>query len=375
MERLLEKAQAPDWVKEELDRCCRILEKNMERFQTDFPSACATNGKYRIKKNDDWTNGFWTGMLWLAWQYTGKEKFKELAQKNLVSFEQRLRDHFILDHHDIGFLYSLSTGAGYRLLKDERQKQVFLQAADVLAARFQEKGGFIQAWGKMGAEKEYRLIIDSLMNLPLLYRAWQISGKRRYKEIADSHYDKVLHNIIREDYSTYHTFYFDPETGLPDHGATHQGFSDQSCWARGQAWAILGIPLHGRVSGDGMTEEDREIHRKITEYFEAHIPSDGVPYWDLIFPEGSDQPKDSSALAIAACGMLEIGNSKRGIQMLQTLKEQASGEDDPDSEGILLHGVYAYAEGKGVDEPNLWGDYFYMEGLCRLCDAKWQPYW
>ena len=374
MEKLVDRKQAPDWVKSELDRICSILGKNMIRFETNFPSACATNGKYRIKKNDDWTNGFWTGMLWMAYEYTGKETFKELAYENLKSFEKRLEEHFILDHHDIGFLYSLSVGAGYRILKEEHWKDVLLRAADVLVSRFQERGGFIQAWGKMGEEKEYRLIIDSLLNLPLLYRASELSHDPSYKEKAEIHYQNVIKNIVREDYSTYHTFYFNKETGLPDHGATHQGFSDQSCWARGQAWAILGMPLHARISGEGMSKEERELYEKIVEYFETHLPVDKMPYWDLIFMDG-DQPRDSSALAIVACGMLEMKNEKRAKEMLLTLKELASSKVDPQSEGLLLHGVYAYAEGKGVDEPNLWGDYFYMEALCRIYDPEWEPYW
>ena len=168
---------------------------------------------------------------------------------------------------------------------------------------------------------------------------------------------------------------FDTETGLPDHGATQQGFSDQSCWARGQAWAILGIPLHARISGEGMPEEERALYKNVTAYFEEHLPPDGMPYWDLVFTEGSDQPRDSSALAVAACGMLEYGNKERGLDMLRTLTDLASTKQEKDPEGLLLHGVYSYMEGKGVDEPDMWGDYFYMEALCRVCDPKWKPYW
>lgn len=362
-------------VKKELNRCCEVLSKNMQRFGEDFPSACAANGKYRIKKNDDWTNGFWTGMQWLAYQYTGEEKYRTLACANIQSFRKRLDDHFILDHHDIGFLYSLSVVAGYQILKEEEWKPVILQAADVLASRFQEKGGFIQAWGKMGAENEYRLIIDSLLNLPLLYKAGELSGKDSYIKIAETHYDRVIHNIVRDDFSTYHTFYFDQETGEPNHGATHQGFSDQSCWARGQAWAILGMPLHKRLSGKDFTEEEKVLYENIVKYFEDHLPADKMPYWDLIFSDGSEQPRDSSALAIAACGMLEMGRVEQAKEMLKVLKEGASSEGEPENEGILLHGVYAYAENKGVDEPNLWGDYFYMEALYRLWNPEWEPFW
>lgn len=90
------------WAGRELDRICGVIKKNMDRYGTDFPSACATNGRYRIKKNDDWTNGFWTGMLWMAYLYTGDGSYKELAMKNVESFGERLKEHFVLDHHDIG---------------------------------------------------------------------------------------------------------------------------------------------------------------------------------------------------------------------------------------------------------------------------------
>ncbi len=362
------------WAGRELDRICGVIKKNMDRYGTDFPSACATNGRYRIKKNDDWTNGFWTGMLWMAYLYTGDGSYKELAMKNVESFGERLKEHFVLDHHDIGFLYSPSAAAAWRVTGDDRLKDMITDAADVLAGRFQERGGFIQAWGKMGAEKEYRLIIDSLLNLPLLYTAAEITGNERYREIAGRHYRNVVDCIVREDGSTYHTYYFDKATGAPAYGATHQGYSDYSCWARGQAWAVYGIPLHARVSGEALTQAERETYHRIVEYFETHLPADGMPYWDLVFTDRDNQPRDSSALAIAACGMMETGNLKRAEEMLKTCRDMASSEYEPDNEGLLLHGVYAYSEGKGVDEPNLWGDFFYMEGLLRLLRRDWIPF-
>ena len=359
----------------ELQRACRVIEQGMERYGADFPSACATGGIYRIKKNDDWTNGFWTGMLWLAYQFTGREAFKKLALEHISSFEKRLEDHFVLDHHDIGFLYSPSVVYGYKITGDDRLKAVILQAADVLASRFQEKGEFIQAWGKLGDEKEYRLIIDSLLNLPLLYTAYAISGDERYRRIAGLHYKTVIDNIVREDGSTYHTFYFDRETGAPKCGATHQGFSDNSCWARGQAWALLGMPLHARISRRAFTASEEQIYGRVSGYFESHLPADGMPYWDLIFADGSGEPRDSSALAVAACAYLERGERERAARAVEILRDQASTAGQPGAEGLLLHGVYAYAEGKGVDEPNLWGDYFYMEALYRLWNQEWEPCW
>ncbi|WP_213356187.1 glycoside hydrolase family 88 protein [Enterococcus casseliflavus] len=367
------------WLADKITACIQQIEKNSQRFGTQFPSACATNGKYRLKGNDDWTNGFWTGMLWLAYEWTKEKNFLTRAMENIDSFQTRLDDHFVLDHHDIGFLYSLSAGAGYKITGDEHCKQEVIRAADVLLARFQEKGEFIQAWGTYGDPQEYRLIIDSLLNLPLLFAATQLSGEPRYAEAASKHYQTVRKTVIKNDATTFHTYYFDPETGQPSHGATHQGNSDQSIWARGQSWAILGLPLNESYLH---SQPFPENYPQIVEVFLAHLPADLVPYWDFDFNDQHPAEKDSSALAIAACGLLEAEKmeaypdaQKMAKGMLYQLGEQYAASQVPENEGLLLHGVYAHAEGKGIDEPNLWGDYFYLEGLIRLALPNWQRYW
>lgn len=367
------------WLSAQIDFCVQQIQKNMQRFGTDFPSACATNGKYRIKPNDDWTNGFWTGMLWLAYEWTGGEEFKERAMENIQSFQQRLDNHFVLDHHDIGFLYSPSAGAGYHLTGDTLCRSELLQAAEVLIARFQEMGNFIQAWGGYGDPKEYRLIIDSLINLPLLFEASKLSGNPKYANIAVKHYRTVLKTVIRENATTYHTYYFDPKSGKPTHGATHQGKSDDSIWARGQSWAVLGIPLNESCLGSiGVPR----IYSKIVDVFLENLPADLVPYWDFDFNDEHPSDKDSSALAIAACGLLEAEKltaypeaKALAAGMIYQLGELYTAKHSPENEGLLLHGVYAHAEGKGIDEPNLWGDYFYFEVLMRLAKPDWRRYW
>lgn len=368
-----------EWLEKQIDFCIQKLEKNMERYGTAFPSASATNGIYRIKPNDDWTNGFWTGMLWLAYEWTGNDRFLKRALENIQSFQQRLDDHFVLDHHDIGFLYSLSAGAGYRITGDEACKKELLQAADVLTARFQEQGNFIQAWGKCGDPKEYRLIIDSLINLPLLFEAAKISGNTSYAETAEKHYRTLLETVIRENATTFHTYYFDPTNGKPTHGATHQGNSDDSIWARGQSWAVLGIPLNEVSMGATVIPE---IYSSVVDVFIENLPSDLVPYWDFDFNDALPSEKDSSALAIAACGLLEASSldaypeaASIAAGMIYQLGELYTTKDLPENEGLLLHGVYAHGEGKGIDEPNLWGDYFYFEALMRLAKPEWQRYW
>lgn len=141
----------------------------------------------------------------------------------------------------MGFLYTLSCVAAYKLTGNETGKEAALMAADKLISRFQIKGEFIQAWGELGAKDNYRLIIDCLLNLPLLYWATEVSGDEKYAQIADKHTKTSLNNLIRGDNSTYHTFFFDPESGVPVKGVTHQGYKDGSAWARGQAWGIISI--------------------------------------------------------------------------------------------------------------------------------------
>lgn len=369
-------------IQQELDWICGKLKQQLARFGNRFPSACATNGKYRLKDNDDWTNGFWTAMLWMAYEYSKDHTFRDAAMQNIESFRQRLESHFVLDHHDIGFLYSLSVGAGHIITEDPELLKLLVAASEKLAARYQEKGRFIQAWGRMDDPKEYRLIVDSLLNLPLLFYTSDKAGILKYREIAENHFRTLISTIIREDASTYHTFFFHPESGIPAYGATHQGYSDNSCWARGQAWAVAGLPLVYRYSP---YKDFPLLYENITNYYLTHLPDDVVPYWDLSFEAGSNEPRDTSALAIAVCGLLETAALSEGTYrekllelstgMLSVLRNGWTSKDHPDIEGILLHGVYAYSEGKGVDEPNLWGDYFYMEALYRLYNPAWKTYW
>ena len=380
-QRLLEcsKHLSQKWLQEQLQFCIAKIRHNMIRFQDDFPSACATDGKYRIKGNDDWTNGFWTGMLWMCYEQTGDRVFFEQATRNCESFKQRLADHYILDHHDIGFLYSLSIGAGWQQTNKETYKETLILAADRLITRYQEKGEFIQAWGTLGDPKEYRLIIDSLINLPLLFQASQLSGDLKYQAIAQKHFDTVLSTVIKPDGTTYHTYYFDPETGMKTYGATHQGNSDESIWARGQSWAVLGIPLDYKYLTNRVFPS---IYPAIVDVFLNHLPNDLIPYWDFDFNDAQPDAKDSSAAAIVACGLLEASSLKvypdaeacaKGL--IVQLGEYYTSRDKINEEGLLLHGVYAYHEGKGVDEANLWGDYFYFEALMRIAHPEWNRYW
>lgn len=359
------------------------IDNNLEFFTDKFPAPASVKNVYPAIDNTDWTSSFWTGMLWLAYETTGDEKYRKVAEVQLESYKKRIDERICTDTHDLGFLYSLSCIAAYKLTGNEEAKKTALKAADLLMERYFDKAGIIQAWGDLNdPENRGRMIIDCCMNLPLLYWASIETGEKRYYDAAYSHVMQAARHIVREDASSFHTFYMDVETGQPRYGKTAQGFSDSSCWSRGQAWGIYGFVLSYIYTGDWALIE---LAKKITNYFLNRLPEDFICYWDLIFVDGHEE-RDSSAAAIAACGLLEMSRhlpltdkykdiyENAALNIVNSLSEKYTSAGCPESNGILLHAVYAKPDGKGVDECNIWGDYFYFEALVRLI-KDWKPYW
>lgn len=355
-----------------------------ETFKVTFPSHASENNIYKETKNvSGWNQGFWTGILWIAYQLTGDEAYRKTAEMQIPTYTKRIAEKLGVDNHDMGFLYTPSCVAAYKLTGNEEAKEAAIMAADNLALRYHEKGEFIQAWGEFGAADNNRLIIDSLLNLPLLYWASEVTGDRKYDYIAWKHFNTTAENIVRENGSTYHTFYFDPVSGRPDRGATAQGASDDSCWARGQAWGMYGMMLTNKYHKNNISIEK---FKKIADYYLKALPKDYVPFWDLIFTDGSGEPRDSSAAAIAVCGLLEavkyIKDDDREKYLIYANKIMASLIDNylcrghDECNGLLLHASYAVPQKDGVDECNIWGDYFFMEALIRfLTSNEWELYW
>ena len=370
-------------VKNAIDLVIKQIDANMEYFKEKFPSSATKNNQYGIIENIEWTDGFWTGLLWLAYEYTGDEKYRELADKNVASFKNRVEKDIELDHHDLGFLYSLATVSGYKLTGSEDAREASIKAANKLISRYQEKGEFIQAWGELGSKDHYRFIIDCLLNIPLLYWASDETGDAKYRNIANKHFVTSCNNVIRDDASAFHTFYMDNETGKPLRGVTIQGYSDDSAWARGQAWGVYGIPLNYRYTRN---ESCFNLYEGMTNYFLNRLPKDNVCYWDLIFNDGDDHSKDSSAAAIAVCGMHEMNKYLPEVDenkevykyamhnILRSLMENYMNPEIEPGKPVLLHGVYSWHSGKGVDEGNIWGDYFFLEALMRFY-KDWNLYW
>ncbi len=358
------------------------INQNLELYQDVFPSEASENNVYGFINNDGgWTQSFWTGMNWLAYVVTKDKKYLELGKHHTELFTKRLTERVGMDTHDLGFLYTLSCVADFKITSSEKAKNTALKSADLLIDRFKENGQFIQAWGDINDLSNYRLIIDCFMNLPLLFWASEVSGNDKYYQVAKKHAETATSVVLRADNSTYHTYFFDPVTGKPLHGETAQGYSDDSCWARGQAWAIYGFALCYKYTND-KRYVDKFI--RVTDYFIEHLPKDYVSYWDLFFLSG-DEERDSSSTAIAICGILEMLSLEPNITGALKYKEYATKLVDSlienyttfnieSANGLLMHGVYSKPHHHGVDESVIWGDYFFLEALTRLTN-EWDPFW
>lgn len=380
-----------DETEQALQDASRQILRVLPEFTDRFPKAHSENGFYEADENRDWTTGFWSGEVWLAYEYTGDEQLKQAGEIQMQSFLDRIENKIDVETHDLGFLYSLSCVAGYKLTGSQIGREAACKAAEELINRFHEKGEFIQAWGSLNAPDNYRLIIDCLLNLPLLYWATEETGDEKYRNIAEKHIHTALANVIRPDFSTWHTFFFDMKTGKPDHGATCQGYRDGSAWTRGQTWGIYGTAIGYKYT---KRTEYIEMFKGVTDYYLRHLPQDLVPYWDLEFGDGDaesdDQPRDSSSASIAACGMLEMAKYLEpadavyytGIakKIMKAVVEHYAVKDVSASNGLVLHSTYSNhspyntCNHYGVDECNIWGDYFYMEALTRL-HKDWNVYW
>lgn len=370
-----------------LDAAVEQVRRNLPEFTHAARNHSSVNQFYPVCANDQWTCGFWPGQIWLAYERSNEPVFLDAGLIQARDFLHRVENRIAVDHHDMGFLYSPSCVAAYRLTGDRDARQAAILAADRLVDRFQPVGGFLQAWGAFGEPENYRFIIDCLMNLPLLYWASEETGNPRYAEIADIHTATCLANSVRPDFSTFHTFFMDPKTGGPVRGATCQGFSDDSPWARGQAWAIYGMALAHRRAPSGAT---RALFDDLLGFYLQRLPEDLVPYWDLMFTTGDTEPRDSSSAAIVACGLLEMAldvenetaNRYRDLarRMVKSLIDTYAVNDPAVSNGLVLHGTYSKKSPyntctpEGVDECVIWGDYFYMEALTRL-SRNWGSYW
>lgn len=357
---------------------------------TAYPRTTEENGALRTTALNDWTEGFYPGSLWYIYENNQNPEWKKQAIRWTEALEPLKKQ---TGHHDIGFLIYCSFGNAYRLTGNDTYKHIIIEAANSLCTRFSPQTGCIKSWNYRKSwngkdEWFYPVIIDNMMNLELLYFASKMTGDSRYANIANTHAQTTAREQFREDYSNYHVVNYDPKTGKALHKQTCQGFSDNSAWARGQAWAIYGYTMAYRET---QNPEFLNMAQRTTEFWLNHpnLPKDKVPYWDFnagqqgYVPEWDydasrfkEVPRDASAAAITASALFELYKYvdkktgaryyKAAVQTLQTLASPTYlAQAGTNANFLLKHCVGSIPHQNEIDVPLVYADYYFLEALHR----------
>ncbi|MDD2798065.1 MAG: glycoside hydrolase family 88 protein [Bacteroidales bacterium] len=350
----------------------RQLQLIDESGNIQYPRT-VTENKIEYVPIDDWTSGFFPGSLWYMYKLTGDSKWEKLAEKyteNLDSVK------YLTSHHDIGFIIKASYGNGYQITKKEAYKAVIIQSAKSLATRFRPVPGVIQSWDENHGWQGKRgwmcpVIIDNMMNLELLFEATNLTGDSTYRNMAISHANATMANHFRKDFSCYHVVDYDKIKGGVRGKCTAQGYSDESSWARGQAWALYGFAVCYRETKD---PKYLELTEKIYKFIftNKNMPADLVPYWDFNAPNIPNEPRDASAAAVIASALYELSTFGKP-EYKETADKIIESLSSPsylaivgtNGNFILMHSVGSIPHGNEIDVPLNYADYYYLEALTR----------
>ena len=319
-----------------------------------------------------WTNGFWSALMTLMYAATKKEQYIKTARHSMDKMDKALMDYDGL-HHDVGFMWNISSGMDYRITGDKKERNRFLLAANHLMGRFNKDAGFIRAWNDWAEGQCVKgwAIIDCMMNTPLLYRAAQEIQDDRFSMVANAHADKTMKYHVRADGSCNHINEYDPQTGEFVKSHAGQGMYEGSSWSRGQAWGLYGFALSYRYTKN---KEYLDTAKRMAHYFIACASkTNWLTQCDFRQPL-DEELYDTTAGACAACGLLEIADSvpeseralyfDAAFNILKALEKECDWTDKEDA--ILLKGTERYADKKGHHIPIIYGDYFFAEGIYRL---------
>ena len=364
-------------IKKQLEYCAEQASKTLKVIPDDGTSPrTVPNGRkdWKFVGYKDWTSGFWPGELWFLYEATGDKKWEKEADK----FSRFLTPLSVskAGDHDLGFQVFNSFGNGYRLTKNKEYKDIILKTADTLATLFNPKVGTIQSWphNKMGG---HNTIIDNMMNLELLFWASKNGGNKKLYDIAVKHAETTMANHFRPDYSSYHVIIYDYETGKKIKGRTAQGYSDDSMWARGQAWGIYGFTMVYRETKDPKFLDF--AHKIARVYLDRLTTEDLVPYWDFNAPGIPNEPRDASAAAIVSSALIELSSFTKdkklkneylakSKKMIESLSDHYQSHDV--NSAFLLHSTGHKPAGSEIDCSINYADYYYLEALLRLQKLK-----
>ncbi|MFC4391032.1 glycoside hydrolase family 88 protein [Flavobacterium quisquiliarum] len=362
-------------VDAELNYCVKQTSKALAQIPDNglIPRNIAPNAtEWRMVDYTDWTSGFWPGELWYLFEATADSKWKKVADK----YTQYLKPLSIspATDHDLGFQVFSCYGNGYRLTKDPEYKSVLLKTADTLATLFNPKVGTILSWPRDVPNMEWpqhNTIMDNMINLELLFWASKNGGSKQLYDMAVSHAAVTMNNHFRPDYTSYHAVVYDKETGKKIKGVTHQGYSDSSMWARGQAWAIYGYTMVYRETKD---PKFLDFAHKVTRVYLDRLPKDLIPYWDFDDPAIPKSARDASAAAVVASALLELAVYTTDNNLANEYNEKALGmlkelsanyQSKNHNSALLLHSTGHKPAGSEIDYSIIYADYYYVEALLR----------
>lgn len=368
-----------NWINQAWEDINKKVEKTSRVIGSQFPSM-TKEGKYGYTSDYwRWVTAFWPGLLWLLYEDNENEELRRIAIECEDKMDEALNEYVNL-HHDVGFMWLLTSIKRYELEGNMESRKRGLIAASHLASRFNIKGNFLRAWNGNGlnkADSRGLSIIDSMMNLPLFYWASEELDDPRFSHIAKAHADTVLKYFIRDDGSVNHMVEFDPFTGEKKEVYSGQGYSTTSAWSRGTSWA-----LHGMALAYQYTKEERYLvaAKKVADFFIGQLPEDHVPHWDFRAPRTETTARDTSAGACAACGLLVlselVSQEEKGAyeqparKMIKAMYEQYGTWSKDEEQGLLLGGTFNHPAGLGIDVSLIYGDYYFVEAVSRLRKMK-----
>ncbi len=333
------------------------------------PRTLSPTGALQLVPARDWTSGFFPGELWYLYEYTHDPEWMKQARLYTAKLEN---EKFNAGTHDMGFKIYCSFGNGYRLTNDPAYREVIIQAAQTLIKRYKPAAGIIRSWDHHKDVWQCPVIIDNMMNLELLFAATKLTGDKTFADIAVKHAQTTMKNHFRPDMSSYHVVDYDTLTGKVIKKNTHQGYSHESAWARGQAWALYGYTMCYRETRDKAFLEQAE---KVAAFMLQHprLPADLIPYWDFDAPKIPDEPRDVSAATVMASALYELATfSKQGAmyrakadRIVDNLAKNYVSPEGGSQGFILLHSTGSKPANSEVDVPLSYADYYYLEALLR----------
>ncbi|WP_299313182.1 glycoside hydrolase family 88 protein [uncultured Aquimarina sp.] len=361
-----------DTVLKYSDRFSYLLEYPLDSLA--FPRSTDGNGSIKKVPSKDWTSGFFTGSLWLIYKMTQDERYSDKAKEWTAFIE---KEKYNDKTHDMGFKVFCSFGNGYKITNDESYKKIIIESAQTLATRYNDTVKSIRSWDFNKEEWQFPVIIDNMMNLELLFEASTYSGDGKYYEIAEQHAKTTLKNHFRNNNSSYHVVDYDTITGDVRSKVTHQGFRNESSWARGQAWGLYGYAMAYRYTKN---IKFLEQSKKIASFLMNHVnlPEDAIPYWDFDAPNIPSEPRDASAAAIIASGLIELyeytGDKKyldfsdRIMSNLSSMKYVIQNESNIPF--ILSHSTGNWPKNDEINGPISYADYYFLEAVLRKENLK-----